>query len=84
MTDVRGIIIDFLKANGYDGLAGEDCGCGLDDLIACDGECAECRPAYEWRCSPGCPKLADEGYCEFEDADGRCFRAARQAEAVAP
>ena len=53
MTDVRGIIIEFLTANGYDGLADDECGCGIDDLAPCGGTCIplDCEPAYRWRCA---------------------------------
>jgi len=77
MTDVRGIIIDFLKANGYDGLAGEDCGCGLADLAPCDQPYMDCAPGWRWDCSDGsCPDdSVVSGYCEWE-GEG-CFRTER-------
>ncbi len=30
------MIIEYLKANGYDGLCNGDCGCRINDLIPCD------------------------------------------------
>lgn len=49
----KDIIIEKLKALGADGLyrdlgsnSGEDnCGCGIDDLITCGGDCSDCMPA---------------------------------------
>jgi len=35
MPDCKSIIHAFLVSNNYDGLAAEDCGCGLDDLAPC-------------------------------------------------
>jgi hypothetical protein len=47
------IIREYLKENGYDGLAGNECGCGLDDgLMPCGEGCnlADCYPAYKHKC----------------------------------
>ena len=45
---VREILAQWLGEHGYDGLVNQDadCGCGLDDLIACDDACHDCGPAY--------------------------------------
>lgn len=42
---VRDILIRKLKALGCDGLASEECGCGIDDLAPCNGDCLGCQPA---------------------------------------
>jgi hypothetical protein len=47
------IIKDFLDKNGYDGLCGDDCGCGKDDLAPCDNLALDCEPAYKVVCG-GC------------------------------
>lgn len=47
------IIKKWLEDNGYTGLFNDrydGCGCGLNDLCPCDGEIAECQPAYERWC----------------------------------
>jgi hypothetical protein len=54
---VRDIVREYLVANGYDGLAGDECGCDLDDLMTCGEsgalDCAagfkhdNCKLAYE-------------------------------------
>ncbi len=40
MTDqqitVKKIVKEWLEQNGYDGLAGDECGCKLDELCPCD------------------------------------------------
>lgn len=40
-------ITEWLKEIGAEGLCGEDCGCGLDDLMPCDGNCVYCEPAMK-------------------------------------
>lgn len=53
--NVKKIITEYLKANGYDGLCNPDlpCGCGLDNLFPCE-DCelimATCQPAYKFDC----------------------------------
>jgi hypothetical protein len=44
---VKEIIKEWLIAKGYDGLYHPgDCGCNLEDLMACSEDCADCEPAY--------------------------------------
>lgn len=45
---VKSIVKEWLKSNGYDGLYHDDCGCGIGDLMPCDGGCVDCAPAYEY------------------------------------
>lgn len=46
MKTVKQILLDHLKSIGADGLCGEDCGCGIDNL-APSGDlcCMDCVPA---------------------------------------
>ena len=44
--NVKEIVIEWLKTNGYDGLACEDCGCFLDDLMPCENNVQGCKPGY--------------------------------------
>jgi hypothetical protein len=49
---VRDVIKLWLVTKGCDGLAGYDCGCGLDDLMTCDSDpsncvAGKCRPVTE-------------------------------------
>jgi len=54
--DVRQIITEYLKANGYDGLYHDECGCFLDDLAPCDRP-LNCKPGYKSPCNPKtCPE----------------------------
>ena len=48
MTTVKTIVSDWLKANGYDGLAcpKAECGCEIRDLFPCDCSPDTCQPAY--------------------------------------
>ena len=50
MTRPRRYTAAWLTAHGYDGLAGEGCGCDVDDLYPCqDGyDAGTCKPA--WLC----------------------------------
>ena len=59
--EVRAIVAEWLKANGYDGLYTDNCGCEVDDLMPCanDGS-ANCRAGYKIPCRPEtCPADGD-------------------------
>ena len=64
---VKEIVEKYLRENGYDGLAGEDCGCGLDDLAPCESCTFECVPAYRVMCN-GKPEVDEDG-----ETDHECF-----------
>ncbi len=74
---VKDIVVKWLKDNGYDGLASEDCGCSFEDLAECQGYVggfAYCKPAIRIKCSE-CNHTRN--YCEYRiiyDAT-ECFRA---------
>jgi hypothetical protein len=71
--NIREIVTAHLKAGGFDGLAGEDCGCGLDDLMPCASCWAiECKPAKAVPCDQTCRN------CEVENIGGVCYRPAEQ------
>jgi len=63
------IVHDYLSANGYDGLAGDECGCELSDLFPCDCDGGDCQPGYRWTCdtcelAPSCEAHSDGAdYC---------------------
>jgi len=65
------IVKEYLKSNGFDGLCGDECGCGLDDLVACDGDFSQCSPAYKHKC------LGEQCTCQCDAYDGddsvKCF-----------
>ena len=45
--NVRQIVEKYLRENGYNGLAGDDCGCDLIDLMPCDGTCETCEAGHK-------------------------------------
>jgi len=65
--NAKEILVDWLKAHGYDGLHCEDqCGCNLQDLGCCEGSFLDCEPGHlmPCDCGGGCsyhigPKCAD-------------------------
>lgn len=55
MTDVVGMVADWLKRHKYDGLYNpECCACLIDDLAPCGEMQNECRPGYRADCSDAC------------------------------
>ena len=41
------ILKKYLQDNGYDGLAGDECGCKIDDLFPCEScDIYQCEPGY--------------------------------------
>ena len=47
--NVTEILKGWLSEHGYDGLCGDECGCGIDDLFPCEMG-ALCIPAYKRVC----------------------------------
>lgn len=68
-SDVHGILVAYLEANGYDGLVNPDlgCGCVLGKLRPCESSCIDCSPAYI--CSRQC-STCPEKECEMRGEDG--------------
>jgi len=56
--EVKQILKDYLKENGYDGLfyPGE-CACKIDDLCPCQSNCMDCQPGY----------FKDKEDCDYPD-----------------
>ncbi len=45
---IREIVKNWLITHGYDGLAGEDCGCEINDLMPCDEPSIyQCRAGHK-------------------------------------
>ena len=62
--DVKEIVEEYLKANGYDGLYNYvGCGCALDDLDACGEISPCCEPGYKRICEISCP--IDKKECDL-------------------
>lgn len=56
---VEKMVETWLRANGYDGLYSDDCGCEVDDLMPCGETTMTCQAGYKVPC-PG-PEECDEG-----------------------
>lgn len=70
--NVREIVIAHLNAGGFDGLAGEDCGCGLNDLMPCEEyRIADCKPAKKITCK-------EDGFTHCEGCFGECNAAEKE------
>jgi hypothetical protein len=53
MLNVQEILIEVLKANGFDGLCYDECGCLLADLAPCCCIHPDCWPGYRIDMAPG-------------------------------
>ena len=76
---VRKIVEGWLRANGYEGLAGEGggdgCGCSIDDLMPCDESGQDCVPAKRVTCAPETCTIRE--HCCTSAAGHDCFKPAR-------
>ena len=43
---VKAIVALYLREHGYDGLAGDSCGCSVDSLFPCESPNENCIAAY--------------------------------------
>jgi hypothetical protein len=72
---VKGILMEYLKEHGFDGLLNTfmECGCGIEDLFPCECPSDKCEPAYKWEC-------VKEMCTGFDPCRGkcRCFRDHKQ------
>lgn len=67
---VKEIIKKYLVDHGYDGLAGEECGCSTEDLFMCE-EGLECVPAFKCECD-GCDEF--DHNCFTSDPSRKCWQ----------
>jgi len=44
--NIKQIVEERLRRDGYDGLCNVDCGCKLSDLMSCGCPFLDCRPGY--------------------------------------
>lgn len=61
---IREVVSMYLKARGFEGLCNTpaECGCGLDDLMACGHPHeTDCAPAYVEPCDGNCVWGCDAG-----------------------
>jgi hypothetical protein len=71
--NVREIVIAHLNAGGFDGLCCDGCGCGMDDLIPCDGDAMKCVQAKRHDCDGTCTGCCSTGQL---DRVADCYRTA--------
>ncbi len=62
--EVRQIVEQWLRANKYDGLTTEDCGCEVDDLMPCGEIISDCKAGYKVPC-PGPEDCPTDGDCPW-------------------
>ena len=66
------IVANYLKANGYGGLAADECGCELADLCPCGEIKTCCEPAHVYRA--GDPEFEEcRGVADIEGWDFVCI-----------
>ena len=71
---VREIIKNYLKERHYDGLCGDGCGCGIDNLFPCGEINTDCQPAYAHKCDPVACKITTD--CQGA-MGSKCYRVDR-------
>jgi len=71
MPTVREILVDWLKANGYEGLSNprQACGCEVDDLELCAAVGEECEAGHKVPCDP--ETCEADGDCPWHMVPGR-------------
>lgn len=74
--DVRQIVAEYLKANGFDGLSDgpAECGCKLEDLMPCSYPFQLCKPGHrvDWATCPSRTGEDAEGCTYGYDAEDEC------------
>ncbi len=68
---VTEIAAKYATENGFDGFAGDECGCSIDDMLTCDTAC-DCRPAYHVPCDK-CERYDDKDDCEIGVNEYGCY-----------
>lgn len=69
MPSVRMMVAEYLRANNFDGLAGDDCGCELSDLMPCsENDISTCEGGHKVKC----PTEEHDGWQGGWCCDGEC------------
>ena len=77
--NVKDIVKEWLSKNGYDGLSNQECGCGIDDFMPCEGlsifqDNCDCEPGHKW---DGNSCITDD--CDYSgDCNEGCYRTTKQ------
>ena len=78
---VKGILANWLKERGYDGLCNDDCGCGLvrskkdilsydNCFMSCEDDATNCKPAFiNYVKEEECRRCQHIDNCKFKDED---------------
>lgn len=75
LINVKDILTEWLAQNEYDGLASQECGCGLDDLICCEEvNIYDCVAAQSVLCDGTCPN------CSSTVGVDKCYRPGKRKE----
>jgi hypothetical protein len=56
---VEDILVAYLRAHDYDGLAGDECGCALPDIAPCASWCGDCVAGWRIRVGPNDDRYVD-------------------------
>lgn len=74
------MVVEYLKANGYDGLAGKDCGCEIDYLIPCGCFDTDCVAGHKVTKKEDCElhDTCELRYCD--DAESVCIIPGKRGE----
>jgi hypothetical protein len=74
-TTVKIILTEWLKEYNYDGLAGDHCGCGINDLCPCDCNLLNCQPAYKIKTDcKNCKTPCDGEIYNNNSSDAYCYK----------
>ena len=68
--EVKDIVKEYLIANGYTGLVGDECGCDLDDLFTCCDFGKDCKPGHACTIKPR-PDYCDVDSCMLSKKDNQ-------------
>ena len=66
VKSIKEIVKEYLIEHHFDGLAGDFCGCGLNDLFPCECNSANCMPGYEKICSNCRDHFYTSDKCEID------------------
>lgn len=71
--NIKEIVEDYLKKNGFDGLydADENCGCFIGELFTCGQPQEKCIPGYKAICQKKCNEFNG---CIFSKPGQDCYR----------
>lgn len=64
VVTIKTIVANYLRQYGFDGLAGDECACNLNDLFCACEYANDCVAGYKWECEKchavDCPHRGDQ------------------------